>query len=216
MATPDPIQDLFAERSFPALVRAGPSVFREKRDRKIILAGAVFWTMASTYLFWLRPAPWVTSTVLLDDYLKWAEIGLSVSATILGFWLTGFSILFAVIQPQTAKRLAEIEGRDGRTSSELKYIFLSFASVFVHFLLYAIWCTAYIGLWSDAGFMREIGTALCSPYSCLCRLANQLYGLVFAIWTTTLLVRLKSFGYNLYQTLLLGLADHLGDIDAQS
>lgn len=135
----------------------------------------------------------------------WASMGLSYGATILGFLLAGFTVLFAVFRRDTVIALQQIT-RPGERLSELKLIFVTFIDVFVHYTTFLFWCVTYFVAGGNNGPFDLIGGYLSNLSPWLPRAITHIVFVFWGMWFLILVLKLKSFIYNLYQTLLLGMA----------
>jgi hypothetical protein len=196
---------LFAERNLWQLYRQSSPFYRNAFNRwAVIIVGVILMAFAITDFLGLAQ----TSTNRLDFsalFSMWAQTGLSYGATILGFLLAGFAVLFAVLRPHTVVALRQIT-RPGERLHELKLIFVTFVDVFVHYTAFLFCCVLYLIAGGNNGPFDLMGRylAIVSPWirPAIMHAAFVIWGL----WFLVLVLKLKSFIYNLYQTLLLGMA----------
>lgn len=130
-----------------------------------------------------------------------SELGLGFSSAMLGFLIAGFAIFASISKPRLFVDLAKLpSGRDDL--SWLKFVFFSFMNVFIHFLLFIALCAAVQLLVRSGAPEMVKGRQMTSFW-----LALSHIGLVaLGTWFIILLLKLKSFVWNVYQTMLLTIA----------
>jgi hypothetical protein len=136
----------------------------------------------------------------------WANVGASLAGTILGFLIAGFAILCTILRPETMLALHQLRNMKYGLS-ELKLLFVIFVDVFVQFLVLLFWSIIVIVFGGRQGPAAMLGSQLARvnwliPF-CLLHGIFTLWG----TWFVVLILTLKSFIYNLYQSLLLSLVD---------
>jgi hypothetical protein len=141
-----------------------------------------------------------------DTFSMWANVGASLAGTILGFLIAGFAILCTILRPETMLALHQLRNKKYGLS-ELKLLFVIFVDVFVQFLALLFWSIMVIVFGGKYGPAAMLGSQLARAHwlipFCLLHVIFTLWGTWFVVLTLTL----KSFIYNLYQSLLLSLAD---------
>lgn len=200
------LDDLFNEKSLFAIFRLAPSFFSNAFN--VVVAIGTFCLLASfsiahISIVWMR----VSITIpFADTFASWANVGASLAGTILGFLIAGFAILCTILRPETMLALHRLRNKKYGVS-ELKLLFVIFAEVFVHFLALLFWSIFVIVFGGKQGPVSMLGGQLAKvnwliPF-CLLHVVFTLWG----TWFVVLILSLKSFIYNLYQSLLLSLAD---------
>lgn len=139
-------------------------------------------------------------SVLLHDVRKWAEFGMSISITTLGFLIAGFTIFATLSKPEMM--LAMMDHTNQKVDlPTLKYNFFTFMKVFVAYIFIAI---AYLmimlfgqvdGLFSN--LVKIISNGDCTKII-LIKVSYVLVGGSFVY----LLLLLKSFVFNIYATIM--------------
>jgi hypothetical protein len=145
-------------------------------------------------------------------FANWSSVGISYASTILGFLLAGFAVLFAVLRPSTAVLLRHIR-RPGEKSDELKLLFVNFVGVFVQYTAFLFWCVVYMAAGSTDGAFDAAGRILSEWNEPIPVAITHAVFVIWGLWFVVLILSLKSFIYNLYQTLLLGLADAMEEFE---
>lgn len=201
--------DLFAERNLWQIYRQSRAVYHNSRFNGVSLAlGSILLMGFAIVHFFALGA---TNSNRMDFpalFSTWASAGLSWASQLLGFLLAGFVVLFAILRPHTVIALQQIT-RPGERLYELKLIFVTFIDVFVHYAAFMGWCLLYVVAGAKNGPFDLLGCWLSamSPYLSLA--VTHLVFVAWGMWSLILILKLKSFIYNLYQTLLLGMADSL-------
>ena len=202
----DLLAGLFAERNLWELYKQSKAFYHNPFNRVAsIAAGTLIAGFAVVHFAQLG----TTGANRVDFpalFLIWANDGVTYGATILGFLLAGFAVLFTVLRPHTVIALLQIT-RPGEHLCELKLIFVAFIDVFVHYTAFLFWCITYLVLGGKDGPFDFIGRFLSTISPLLPVGMTHAVFVAWGMWFLVLVLKLKSFIYNLYQTLLLGMAD---------
>jgi hypothetical protein len=205
----DPLTGLLAERNLWQLYRQSTPFYRNPFNRFVSIAtGSLLLGFAIVHFLGLGTTR--TSRVEFPALFSvWANAGVTYGTTILAFLLAGFSILFAVLRPTTIIALLKVT-RPGAKIPELKLIFVAFVDVFVHYTAFLFWCIAYLVLGVKDGPFDFIGRLLSTVAipAVPSAITHSLF-VAWGMWFLVIVLKLKSFIYNLYQTLLLGMVDSL-------
>lgn len=126
--------------------------------------------------------------------------------SVLGFLIAGFSIFASITRVELFIALANIPYRkhDIETGlNRLQFIFFNFINVFsVYFVLLAM--TLFLGVgYSNGSPLRTFGSLLALKYPDLCMVVNIVASSAFLVVLAEAVLRLKSFIWNLYQSVLL-------------
>jgi hypothetical protein len=203
------LADLFAERNLWQLYKQSQAFYHNPFNRVVsIAAGTLIVGFAVVHFARLG----TTSTNRVDFpalFSTWANDGVTYGTTILGFLLAGFTVLFAVLRPHTVIALRQIT-RPGEHLYELKLIFVAFIDVFVHYTTFLFWCITYLVAGGKDGPFDFIGRFLSAMAPLLPVAITHVVFVAWGMWFLVLVLKLKSFIFNLYQTLLLGMADSQG------
>lgn len=133
-----------------------------------------------------------------------ADTGFSFATSILGFLIAGFSIFASLTKPEVFITLAKIDHEEGEVS-RLQFIFFNFLFTFIHFTIFIFPCAFVTVFLGDGGlaesvvqfFAKQIG-----PFRSDIILVTLF---VMFSWLVYLLLLLKSFIWNLYQSVLVAL-----------
>lgn len=202
--TPD-LGELFTEGSLWEIYRKSPSVFKNRFNLGILIATVLLLTTFACIhiLAKLDGTPQINFSELFGN---WANVGISFAGTILGFLVAGFAVLFTVLRPETLVNLQKIT-RPGQTIPELKLLFFAFVNVFVHYVSFLFWCMAVLVFGAKNGPADWIGRVAGSWWPVMPELVCHTVYVIWGTWFILLVLKLKSFIYNLYESLLLGVAD---------
>ena len=205
----DPLTSLLAERNLWELYRQSKPFYGNPFNRLVSIAtGSLIAGFAVVHFLGLG----TTKTSRVDFpslFSTWANAGVTYGTTILAFLLAGFAILFAVLRPPTIIALLQVT-RPGAKIPELKLIFVAFIDVFVHYTAFLFWCIAYLVLGGKDGpfdFIGRLLSAVATPV--LPTAITHALFVAWGVWFLVIVLKLKSFIYNLYQMLLLGMVDSL-------
>ena len=200
------LDDLFNEKSLFGIYRLAPSFFSNWFN--VVVATGTFcslsvFSIAHIFIVPLRDA---VKLPFADTFSMWANVGASLAGTILGFLIAGFAILCTILRPETMLVLHRLRN-EKYGLSELKLLFVIFVDVFVQFLALLFWSIMVIVFGGKQGPAAMLGSQLARVHwlipFCLLHVIFTLWG----TWLVVLILTLKSFIYNLYQSLLLSLAD---------
>ena len=196
---------LFEERSLSSVFVRSPGLFHSHFNQvaMILVVTAVFLLLFYSYNGLVDESSDVPAVV--DVIISWSEIGTTISASILGFLLAGFAIFASVTRPALFANLARIE-KANTGLSELKYAFFSFMNVFIHYVSFLSFCLI-------VSLSLEFLVADSANWQFLpgdvekIRISYVIFILVYSIWITVLILKLKSVIWNVYQIVLLSIAD---------
>ena len=204
------LDSLLRERSLFQIYRSAPSFFSNSFNSSVLavsLAISISFTAIHYFNGGVRDAvqiPFATT------YASWANAGVSFAATILGFLIAGFTVLCTILRPPTMIALHRIV--DPRyNQSRLKLLFSDFVQVTVYYLCLLLVSIVVLVFGGQSGPAAMLGKYLAIidwriPFAAL--------HVIFVAWTALFIVavlQLKSFVYNIYSSLILGLADAADD-----
>jgi hypothetical protein len=204
------LDSLFAEQSLFEIYLKAPSFFSNTFNGCVIVVTALSLTLfASLHLFCpsIREAFRVP---FADTFALWSSTGAALAGTILGFLIAGFAILCTVLRPQTMIALQRIPNKR-YGESELKLLFVLFVEVLVQYLSLLLISIVVMLIGGKTGPAALLGYYLAKVHWML---PFAMLHICFAAWGTLfvlVILTLKSFVYNLYSTLLLGIADAADD-----
>lgn len=149
---------------------------------------------------WLTPQPLPDTVEVVREF---ANDGLSISLSTLGFLLAGFTIFATISQPSLSLSMSEIQHPDSGLSW-LKHNYFIFLRVFIYYLLFAVFCLLVIIFGHKGGLMSLLIS--CSPYGDHVRfvVAKVSYVILFTGYYF-LIMQLKSFIFNIYHSVMTAL-----------
>ena len=134
--------------------------------------------------------------------LHLAEVGVSYSASILGFLIAGFTIFMSSVKPRLITLLSNIE-HDKAKISWLKFMLFVYVRVFVEYLAFTGVCISLLIYGGTEGFFYKILQLAFSDNSIVCMVEIRFEFVLVATFFVHTLFLLKSFVVNIYKTFLL-------------
>lgn len=150
-----------------------------------------------------------------------AAQGTSIAIGILGFLVAGFAIFASVTRAELFITLAKIPyKRDGVETgiNRLQFVFFNFINVFTVYIGLLALCLSIVLLFAERSPLLVVASNTISPHPLIPVLAvGSITGLLVMSLVTAIL-KLKSFVWNLYQTVLVTIATEaeLAEIEASS
>jgi hypothetical protein len=206
------INTLFEEKSLFRLYRAAPSFFTNTFNTTVtIVAGLTLTVFSIGHILFpsIREAVKIT---FIDTFAAWANVGAALAGTILGFLIAGFAIVCTILRPQTMLFLLNLPN-EKYGMNELKLLFLTFVDVFVQYLALLLWSIIVIVYGGRYGPATYIGALLTKIHWLLPFCLLHIIFTAWGTWLIMLVLSLKSFIFNLHQSLLLSLADVIDDAE---
>lgn len=144
----------------------------------------------------------LTLVIILNSIGRVADIGFLLATAILGFLIAGFSIFASTTPRELFKILAQLRHKKTQFS-KLKFIFFNFLLVFIHYLI-------FLGLCITIKLALPLVTKAISVFEISSGIRDSLIWWYFATflhatvvaWLIYLIMLLKSFVWNIYQTVL--------------
>lgn len=209
------LDDLFNEKSLFRIYRLAPSFFSNRFNAVVAAITFCLLSVFSIVHIVLVPLRDTVRLPFADAFSMWANAGASLAGTILGFLIAGFAILCTILRPEAMLALHRLRN-EKYGLSELKLLFVIFVDVFVQFLALLFWSIVVIVFGGKQGPAVVLGSQLAKVHwlipFCLLHVIFTLWG----TWFVVLILTLKSFIYNLYQSLLLSLADAVDEAQRTS
>jgi hypothetical protein len=144
---------------------------------------------------------------ILSAATLWRDIttiGFGFGTTILAFILAGFTVFSSITKPELFIAMAKTT-HDESELSHLKYLFFSFMNVFIHYLAFTAFCLACIIFGDHDGPLDRIVDVLIDDQF-IKRLLASFAFYITAIWFCVILIKLKSFIWNVYSAVLLSIS----------
>ena len=204
------LESLFNEGSLLAIYRAAPP-FRSNRFN-VRVAAITFSVLALSSALHIA-VPKLRDSFLFpfsDIFTSLANAGLSLAGTILGFLIAGFAILCTILRPQTMLALHRIERKEYKLT-ELKLLFVGFVDVMVQYIALLGWSAIVLVVGGKTGMIAMYGSLLARLHWMIPYVLLHVFLIAWGTWFVMLILALKSLIFNLYQSLMLGLADAADD-----
>lgn len=196
-------QELFAERSFGALYAAARTHVGVKSNNLValaIFAIAALPLLASFLGVW----PPVSVAALAVGIRLVLNLGVQFATSILGFLVSGFALFFAITRSDVLVLLAGIDHEKGNIS-RLQFILYSFMYVFIHYIVYLGVTLALSVCIAQGSVLNDTIRYWKAFSSCAFHVAEMIVFAGLAAWLVFILMLLKSFIWNLFQTVLVAI-----------
>lgn len=195
--------DLFAEKSFVALYRVARSHVAVRSTTIMVIAIFLIAVVPIVFGFVGAWSP-LRLISIVTGIRTITALGVAFATSILGFLVSGFALFFAITRSDVLVLLAGVPHEESKIS-RLQFIIYSFMYVFIHYLIY-IGGTLVISVTLSPGSVLN-GTAAFfrDQAPCEFRLAATLLFGVSAAWLIFVLLLLKTFIWNLFQTVLIAI-----------
>lgn len=200
---------LFEDKSLWDIYKKSQKWIRRRASNQIIVIISILLLLIITIASLLDFPPGYN---LKQSFLfahKIADVGFTLSLGILGFLVAGFAVFASVTKAELFIILAQLPHKeDGRDTdlSGLQFIFFNFMNVFSIYIVLLIF-----SLFVDIGFsegspIRIVADHLASTYPKLAHFGNTLVSCVLLMGVIEAMLRLKSFVWNMYQSVLISIA----------
>lgn len=200
---------IFIEKSLWEVYRLSRTVLPKPKSNRTI-----FWLFAAMFLglFVWGVYDGGTRYAAQDGlkFLRFAAVqGMSLAIGILGFLIAGFAIFASVTRAELFIALANIPYKKNGTETginRLQFVFFNFMNVFTVYIgLLAVCMAVVIGLSEDSPIV-QMGAPASAWCPKLLTIAIFLSFGLLGLWIVSALLKLKSFIWNLYQTVLVTIA----------
>jgi hypothetical protein len=147
-------------------------------------------------------------------FQSWTAIGASFAATILGFLIAGFTVFATVSNPSLFVALSKVDSDENPKESIFKMMMVNFVNCFVHYVSYFSF-----SILLQMGLMKHSFLLLLVKSRFFFENFNQsiliaLALITYLIWTVVILLKLKSFIWNVYTNVVLFVGEALVGNDA--
>jgi hypothetical protein len=157
----------------------------------------------------------VTLKDLADTVRGWSEAGIGFGSQVLGFLVAGFTIFATLTKPALFIDLARTYRSEAQVSG-LKFIFFNFIFVFVHYVAFLFACVVIKMFGSPSGMTTVVLRKVSGGTDELKVVVIYAAFIVMGFWFLNLLILLKSFVWNVYQSVVLSIVYEGDQIDAQA
>jgi hypothetical protein len=152
------------------------------------------------YGFAWMPLPSIITTIRAIG-----EVGLTVTTQLLGFLIAGFAIFASITKPEIFIMLANLPHTKGDIT-RLQFIFFNFLFVFIHFILFLAVSVFVKTVLPSNGPLSGLLQWLATTHPTILSVFAGLLMCILSAWLVFILMLLKSFIWNMYQSILLAIA----------
>lgn len=194
-------EKLFEEKSFWELFLKARAVSGSKSNKIIIVTVFVFFSILTALNLFILERPFISSEDMYTSLNGWINYGISYSSGILGFLLTGFAVFASLTKPEVFEALANTTNKKYKISN-FKFVFYNFLVVFAYYLSFLAYNVVFILLFGKYGFFRN---TLSHSDACFYDMFLSFLIILTGTWFIASILHLKSFIWNLYQSVLLAI-----------
>ncbi len=212
--TPVELDSLFKEQNLLEVYRAAPSFFQKRFNSVVVFSVGLLLTIFAVLHVMIVPFRDAFKFPFADTFTLFANTGVALAGTILGFLIAGFAILCTILRPQTMIALQRIRNKEF-DCSELRLLFLVFIDVIIQYLALLVWSIAALVFGGAKRPAASFGMLLSRVHWMLPFVLAHVLFVLWGTWFIMLALSLKSFVFNLYQSLLLSIADAVDDYERE-
>ncbi len=195
--------ELFAEKSFGAPYRVARSHVAV-RSTTIMVVVIFFVAIVPIILGFLGVWTPLDLKAIVVGIRTVTTLGVAFATSILGFLVSGFALFFAITRSDVLVLLAGVP-HEKSAISRLQFILYSFMYVFLHYLLYLGVTLALSVTLSPGSVLNGTASFVRDQAPCEFRLAATVIFGASAAWLMFVLLLLKTFIWNLFQTVLIAI-----------
>lgn len=199
-------KELFKQKSLLQIFLDSSRFLPRNPSNTRIVLGILLFTAAAQLTAYLLPDRIYGIEHTAEFVHSVSDVSLVFALSVLGFLIAGFSIFASITKVELFIALASVPYKKNETETglnRLQFIFFNFINVFsVYFVLLAMALFVSLG-YSNGSPLSTFGSLLASKYPNACMLVNIAASSVYLMVLTEAVLRLKSFIWNLYQSVLL-------------
>jgi len=141
--------------------------------------------------------------------VSWAGDGIGFTTQLLGFLVAGFTIFATLTKVDVFKKMAIAPYKESGVTA-LDFVFLNFLLVFIHFISFLAYCVVVKLFLTQGGPLAAMVRVVAVHQPWLN--AALIYGgiILTGTWFIYLILLLKSFVWNVYQSILVSIAVEAG------
>lgn len=193
-------EDATSDENFSRVMASSFGVVGSKTDLAIVLALLVFGAIGVFIAqFGTHTVAQAAQTAKMLQ--QWTAYLGRIAVSILGFLIAGFAVFATITRPELFHILAKFRVH-GRRISEFKFVFYNFIYIFGHYIIFLALClvisigfVTYSPIWFAGKFMYKYSVPLMN-------FSTAILAVIVASYAVYILLLLRSFLWNLYQTLL--------------
>lgn len=195
------MQELFAEKSLLHVYRNSVSYSENRFDLWVRITALVILCAASVIIIFSKSDLF---PIAVKSITSWLSLGFTYSTTILGFLVAGFTIFSTMTRTEVFIALAR-KRHDTLGVSQLNFIFFSFLRVFILHILLIFACVLVSMLKDSSGIYLSI---LHDDHLSIAikKFAVLIILPVIGYLIISTLLHLKTFVWNLYQSIIIAVA----------
>ncbi len=163
-----------------------------------IFLGVVVFTILNEWFF---DHKLLSAAAMRQIVRSWSTDGVSFASQVLGFLIAGFTVFSTLTKPSLFKKLARSEYKKTHISN-LKFIFFNLMLVFIHYLSFLSICLGIRLFLGESGPLTAILSKFLTNYERPKSLIVDVGFVVIGTWFAIILILLKSFIWNVYQSVL--------------
>lgn len=148
---------------------------------------------------------WMPVSSVILTIRSIGEVGLTITTQLLGFLIAGFAIFASITKPEIFILLAKLSHREGNIT-RLQFIFFNFMFAFIHFILFLAASVFVKTLLPSGGPLSGLLQWFAHDYPVALSVVAGLFLCALAAWLVFILMLLKSFIWNIYQSILFVIA----------
>jgi hypothetical protein len=137
--------------------------------------------------------------------ISWASDGVGYASQVLGFLIAGFTIFATLAQPRLLTRLAQTYYKETNVSN-LKFMFFNFIVVIAQYVAFVAWCLVIKIFFIENGPGAAVMVKLSQLHVLIRPVCVYFVVFITIFWFVNVLIILKSFVWNVYQSLLISIA----------
>jgi hypothetical protein len=196
--------ELFADKSFTALYRTARSHVAV-RSTTVLVAAVFLISVVPILLGFMGAWSPLSLKVMVTGIRTVTTLGVAFATSILGFLVSGFALFFAITRSDVLVLLAGVPHEQSKIS-RLQFILCSFMYVFLHYIIYLGAMLAISVTLSPGSVLNGTAAYLRDQAPNGIRAAAALMFGASAAWLMFTLLLLKTFIWNLFQTVLIAIS----------
>jgi hypothetical protein len=146
----------------------------------------------------------IPKSEVAETVRAWTALGVTLSTTVLGFLIAGFTIFATISNPRLFASMAKLRSTKVKDTTQLEYAIRPFINCFVNYIAYASVSVVLAMFATKGGVVARVIATLIHDQE------MSYFFIVFfsgyLTWTVALLLKLKSFVWNIHQTMMLCIA----------
>jgi len=198
-------KELFKEKNLGDVYKSARQFSFSSKDNWMLIVFLIF-LFVIVVTWWFFHETTNPSASIMRTTRAMADAGVAFSTSILGFLIAGFAIFSSVTKPDLFIALANIPYKKNSDISRLKYVFFNFLIVFIHYLGFMALCLFTDIFLSEGMPLTKLIGQLTAENLTVRYLIASAGLIVVGVWFASILLLLKGFIWNLYQSVLLAIA----------